>query len=113
VTGKPHQLDSERSLTLFRAAQEALSNARKHARAERVELHLAYEPGATRLVVADHGTSGAALAAADGRPGDAARQGARPGYGLTGMRERAQLLGGALEAGPTAEGFRVELWIPG
>jgi signal transduction histidine kinase len=122
VTGEPHQLDSERSLTLFRAAQEALSNARKHARAERVELHLAYERAGTRLVVADHGTCEAALVGAGGRPGDAAReggrpgdaagQGARPGYGLTGMRERAQLLGGALEAGPTTEGFRVELWIP-
>ena len=34
------------------------------------------------------------------------------GYGLTGMRERAELLGGRLEAGPTADGFRVELWLP-
>ena len=34
------------------------------------------------------------------------------GYGLTGMRERAELLGGRLNAGPTGDGFRVELWLP-
>ena len=34
------------------------------------------------------------------------------GYGLTGMRERAELLGGRLSAGPTADGYRVELWLP-
>ena len=34
------------------------------------------------------------------------------GYGLTGMRERAELLGGRLDAGPTPDGFRVELWLP-
>ena len=34
------------------------------------------------------------------------------GYGLTGMRERAELLGGRLTAGPTDRGFRVRLWLP-
>ena len=34
------------------------------------------------------------------------------GYGLTGMRERAELLGGTLSAGPTGHGFRVELAVP-
>ena len=34
------------------------------------------------------------------------------GYGLTGMRERAELLGGRLTAEPVADGFRVELWLP-
>lgn len=42
-------------------------------------------------------------------PGDAASE---AGYGITGMRERAELLGGRLEACPTATGFRVELWVP-
>jgi hypothetical protein len=42
-------------------------------------------------------------------PGDAA---AGHGYGLTGMRERAELLGGRLTTTPTATGFRVELWVP-
>ena len=34
------------------------------------------------------------------------------GYGITGMRERAELLGGRLDAGPTERGYRVELWLP-
>jgi hypothetical protein len=34
------------------------------------------------------------------------------GYGLTGMRERAELLGGELVAGGTADGFQVRLWLP-
>ena len=38
--------------------------------------------------------------------------GSGAGYGLTGMRERAELLGGRLTAEPTADGFRVELWLP-
>ena len=43
-------------------------------------------------------------------PSDRAATGG--GYGLTGMRERAELLGGRLSAQPTADGFRVELWLP-
>lgn len=34
------------------------------------------------------------------------------GYGLTGMRERAELIGGSLEVGPTPTGYRVRLWVP-
>ena len=34
------------------------------------------------------------------------------GYGVSGMRERAELIGGRLLAGPTEDGFRVELWVP-
>jgi signal transduction histidine kinase len=36
----------------------------------------------------------------------------RSGYGLLGIRERAELLGGKLEAGPVEHGFRVRLWVP-
>ncbi len=101
VTGAPHALDSETSLTLYRVAQEALTNARKHARPQRVELRLAYERDGTRLVVEDHGV-----------PPPDASPAAPAGYGLTGMRERAELLGGRLETGRTEDGFRVELWVP-
>ncbi|HYM56283.1 MAG TPA: sensor histidine kinase [Solirubrobacteraceae bacterium] len=105
VSGAPRALGAEARLTIYRAAQEALTNTRRHARARRVELSLAYEREGTRLVVEDH---------ADGRP-DSARPAAQPngqGYGLTGMRERAELLGGSLSAAPTGDGFRVELWVP-
>jgi len=112
ITGVPRQLDSETSLTLFRVAQEALTNSRKHARPQRVELHLAYEPDGTRLVVQDHGERNLASAPVpSGREHETADS-AHQGYGLTGMRERAELLGGRLEAATTSDGFRVELWVP-
>ncbi len=99
IAGESQTLDPDARLTLFRTAQEALTNVRKHAHAERVELQLAYERSGARLRVEDFGD-----------PADAA--GERGGYGLTGMRERAELLGGRLAAGPTGAGFRVELWVP-
>jgi signal transduction histidine kinase len=112
VVGTPQALGSEASLTLFRVAQEALTNARKHARATRVELRLRYEAAGTRLVVEDHGEKAAMPAAAPVRDEQPAQGAAGGGYGLTGMRERAELLGGRLDATPTGDGFRVELWIP-
>jgi signal transduction histidine kinase len=102
ITGPARELDSEASLTMYRVAQEALTNVRKHARPELVELCLRYEPDGTRLTVLDR---------AD-QPATAPPPAESGGYGLTGMRERAELLGGALRAGPTPNGFRVELWIP-
>jgi signal transduction histidine kinase len=45
-------------------------------------------------------------------PQPAALAGAGAGYGVSGMRERAELIGGRLLAGPTEDGFRVELWVP-
>ena len=101
VSGTPHELSSEARLAIYRTAQEALTNVLRHSAADRVEIALGYEDGATRLVVQDHGP-GAPVAV--GAPG--------AGYGLTGMRERAELLGGRLTAEPTADGFRVELWLP-
>lgn len=112
ITGVPHRLDSETSLTLFRVAQEALTNSRKHARPQRVELHLAYEPYGTRLVVQDHGERNLASARMPSGHEHQAADSAQQGYGLTGMRERAELLGGRLEATSTSDGFRVELWVP-
>jgi signal transduction histidine kinase len=110
VTGAPRALDSETSLTLYRVAQEALTNSRKHALAQRVELHLDYQPNGTRLVIQDHGETPPADALSG--LGDTQPAAQRQGYGLTGMRERAELLGGQLDAAPTSDGFRVELWVP-
>jgi signal transduction histidine kinase len=112
IVGAPHHLDSEGSLTLFRVAQEALTNARKHAQPNRVELHLAYEPDGTRLVVQDHRDPDAHPPTVPASLDQRASGDERPGYGLTGMRERAELLRGELAASPTDDGFRVELWIP-
>lgn len=98
IAGESHALGSDARLTLFRTAQEALTNIRKHACPQRVELRLTYEHDGTRLSVEDFGEP---TSAANGN-----------GYGLTGMRERAELLGGDLAADRTDAGFRVELWVP-
>ena len=101
VTGTPRELPSETRLAIYRTAQEALTNVLRHSAADKVEISLAYEDGETRLVVQDRGR-GAPVTV--GAPAG--------GYGLTGMRERAELLGGRLDAEPTADGYRVELWLP-
>jgi signal transduction histidine kinase len=101
VQGPERDLPSECRLTLYRVAQEALTNIRKHACPDVVEICLGYEPDGTRLIVEDH--SGAEYPPPPGGGN---------GYGLTGMRERAELLGGTLNARRTDDGFRVELWAP-
>ena len=102
VSGAERKLGSEARLAVYRVAQEALTNIAKHAHPDRVELHLAYEPLSTRLTVEDFAT-------ANGAPPVPAGDG---GYGLTGMRERAELLGGTLTTAMTPGGFRVELDLP-
>jgi signal transduction histidine kinase len=103
VCGEPRELTPEARLAVYRTAQEALTNVTRHARPERVELRLEYGEDGTELLVADHNGHGAAPPPV---PGEDA------GYGLTGMRERAALLGGRLDAGPTDDGFAVRLWLP-
>jgi signal transduction histidine kinase len=101
VTGEERTLGTDGRLTLYRVAQEALTNVRKHAEAGRVEVRLAYEASGIRLVIEDFDRRSALPAPYQGT-----------GYGLTGMRERAELIGGTLTAGPTDGGFLVELWVP-
>jgi signal transduction histidine kinase len=100
VQGEPRELASEARLAVYRTAQEALTNVSRHSGAEHVSLALAYEDDGTRLVVEDDGPALNGNGSVGG------------GYGLTGMRERAELLGGQLSAGPAGDGFRVELWLP-
>lgn len=104
VHGEPRELGPEARLAFYRTAQEALTNVRRHATADRVEVELNYLPDSTVLVVEDHGIDGSPPPVAVGLAGG--------GYGLTGMRERAELLGGELLAEPTINGFRVELRLP-
>jgi signal transduction histidine kinase len=74
-----------------------------------VTLCLDYEEDGVRLVVEDN-DGGAGTAAVFLQPAALAAAGA--GYGVSGMRERAELIGGRLLAGPVEGGFRVELWVP-
>ncbi|MBB5788820.1 histidine kinase [Jiangella mangrovi] len=86
---------------LYRLAQESLTNAVRHARsATRVGIDVRREGDAVRLRVSDDGRT---------EPGAAPE----PGFGLLGMAERAQLLGGSLCAGPGPEGgWVVEAVLP-
>lgn len=85
-----------------RVAQEALTNVRKHAPGAQIRVRLEYADDNVGLVVRDRG--------GQGKPGELGQSGS--GYGLLGMRERAELLGGTLESGPDEEGFVVRLWVP-
>jgi signal transduction histidine kinase len=100
VTGERRLLPAEASQAVRRVAQEALTNVRKHAPGAKVRIRLGYTEHQVRLDVRDSG----------GPPGELTGTGA--GYGLLGMRERAELLGGSLEAGPDEEGFVVTLKVP-
>ena len=86
---------------IYRLAQESITNARRHARhATQVTVAVTGDADRVRLTIDDDGSSGAG--------------GHAPaGFGLVGMRERASLLGGTFDAGPTAErGWRVEAILP-
>jgi signal transduction histidine kinase len=108
VDGEPRPLPSEAGLAIYRTAQEALTNVRKHAHADRVDMRLEYGADGVSLVVED-----VASVNGNGRaPQPPALVRAGSGYGVSGMRERAELIGGRLTAGPTAGGYRVELWVP-
>ena len=104
VHGEPRELAPEARLAVYRTAQEALTNVRRHAVADRIDVTIDYLPDRTVLVVEDHAIDGSAPPVAVGVTG--------AGYGLAGMRERAELLGGELLAEPTGTGFRVELRLP-
>jgi signal transduction histidine kinase len=79
--------------------QEALTNARRHAPGASVDVELRYGDDALHLRVRDNGPG-----PPDGEP---------TGHGLTGMRERAAMVGGTLRAGAAeAGGFAVEAELP-
>jgi signal transduction histidine kinase len=102
IEGAPTELPARAGLAVIRTAQEALTNVRKHAPGAKVTVALRYTSGWCELEVTDSG--------ARAEPGPLAASGG--GYGLVGMRERAELIGGSLEAGPAGEGFSVLLKVP-
>ncbi|MFG2532200.1 sensor histidine kinase [Streptomyces sp. NPDC048516] len=102
VAGEGRALPAEAGLAVRRVAQEALTNVRKHAPGARVNVRLEYGRDGVGLEVRDFGGRG--------KPGELGDSGS--GYGLLGMRERAELLGGSLDSGPDEEGFVVRLRVP-
>jgi signal transduction histidine kinase len=99
VTGDPRPLPTAVEVVLLRAAQEALTNVRRHAGANEAGVLLAYADDAVRLVVRD-----------DGRGFDPA---AVDGFGLPGMRARAEQVAGRLTVTSDPDtGTTVELEVP-
>ncbi len=103
VTGEPRPVGPEAGLTAYRTAQEALTNARKHAQGQPVSLRLEFTPLDLTVRVANP------LPPA-GVTGPLAHSGT--GYGLTGLRERAPHGGGTRTPGPEDGQRRVFLRIP-
>ncbi len=100
VVGSPRPLAPEAALALYRAAQEALTNAAKHAPGAPVTISVEFGAGTVTLTVTNLATSQHLALAATGA-----------GYGLQGIRERMELLGGRCRAGPTTDGWQVEVEV--
>ncbi len=98
TSGPPRALSSAADQAAYRILQEALTNAARHGNG-RARINLAYGPAAVELTITNPLP-----------PTEASRTGG--GHGLIGMRERATLLGGSLEAGRANAAFRVHARIP-
>lgn len=97
--GVRRELRPEVDEAVYRVVQEAVTNARRHARPDRVDVRLDWTGPGLRLTISDDGPPAAPCGGA--------------GQGLTGMRERVTLLGGRFDAGPVPPcGFRVEAVLP-
>ena len=101
VTGDVRELPTAAEVVLLRAAQESLANVRRHAGASEVTALLAYSAGTVRLVVRDDGC-GFTSTGSDGA-----------GFGLRGMRTRAEQVAGALRINSDPDiGTTIELEVP-
>jgi signal transduction histidine kinase len=98
TSGAARPLPAAVALALHRTALEAVTNVRRHAEATRMEMTLAFRPDGVQLRVGDDGRGAATL---------------EPGFGLTGIRERAEQLGGSVEYQTAAGGgFTLQMELP-
>jgi signal transduction histidine kinase len=104
IEGHAHDLPPDTGLALYRGAQEALTNVAR------------YAPGAAAQVVLCYHRDRTTLSVENSQPAQTAADGGLPnvggGHGLTGLGERLDRAGGSLHAGPTGEGWRVEMVVP-
>ena len=106
ISGEPQVLLPELELGLYRLAQESLSNVRRHARATRAKLHLAYKENSVELSISDDGVGFRA-------PTDLGELLKLGRLGLMGIYERARLFGGkaTIDSGP-GQGTVVQIVVP-
>ncbi len=102
-SGTPRPLPAPVVLSLYRIAQEACTNVMKHAPGARTAVVLRWSPD-TAVLTVENGASPNTAPSTLGRSG--------AGYGLRGIAERLELLGGEVESGPTASGWRVTASVP-
>ena len=96
--GSQEPLPADIDLSAFRIIQEAVTNVVRHAGTSQCQVCIGQQDGQLSIEVTDSGRGGSA---------------AGTGYGITGMRERAALLGGDFSAGPgPGGGFRVAARLP-
>ena len=103
IRGDSARLRGQVGLAVIRVIQESLTNVAKHAPGSEVEITI--DAGAVIVAEVESRLAGVPV-------GAGALSGSGGGYGIVGMRERAQSLGGTLSAGPTADGWRVTLRMP-
>jgi signal transduction histidine kinase len=100
IEGGARTLPLNPSLALYRAAQEALTNVAR------------YAPGACTTVTVRYESDRTSLSVDNGVSTTPPREGMGGGHGLEGLRERIERAGGTMSAGPTADGWRVEIEVP-
>ena len=110
IDGTCRPLPAEASLALFRGAQEALTNIIRYAPGATTAVTVSYQPDRTVLTIEDHLPETSTTPGRQSRADLLADVGG--GHGLTAMRERVQRAGGTARAGPTADGWLVELEVP-
>jgi signal transduction histidine kinase len=104
ISGPPRTVPADVAFMVRRIVQEAITNAAKHAPGSRVAVQVDFQPSSLDVRVTD-----------DGRPpdvGPSVLAGTGGGYGLEGMRERAELIGAEFSAGPQSGGWQVHLSVP-
>ncbi len=105
LTGPPRRLPPDTELALFRITQEAVSNSEKHAESSRTDVVLSFQVDEVRLTISDDG--------AGFTQADAERADLRGSLGLTGMAERAHLVGARLTVASAPDsGTRIEVVLP-
>jgi signal transduction histidine kinase len=104
IEGDENSVPAPVGLAVFRLVQEALTNAVKHAQADRIDVRLRYRSSQVDVDISDDGRGPSRWTG--GLPNG-------PGHGLAGMRERVAALGGTFHAGPGPQGgFQVSAVIP-